>query len=85
MHCWYAQNQAPTKISFQVSQDGQIWQEIVPPTVLAWEYADTTLENQTFSFEQVQEVRFLRMKVHDANLKWKHFAISELEVYNRQS
>ena len=63
----------------------QIWQEIVPPTVLAWEYADTTLENQTFSFEQVQEVRFLRMKVHDANLKWKHFAISELEVYNRQS
>ena len=85
MHCWYAQNQAPTKVSFQVSQDGQIWQEIVPPTVLAWEYADTTLENQTFSFEQVQEVRFLRMKVHDANLKWKHFAISELEVYNRQS
>ena len=65
MHCWYAQNQAPTKVSFQVSQDGQIWQEIVPPTVLAWEYADTTLENQTFSFEQVQEVRFLRMKVHD--------------------
>ena len=85
MHCWYAQNQAPTKVSFQVSQDGQVWQEIVPPTVLAWEYADTTLENQTFSFEQVQEVRFLRMKVHDANLKWKHFAISELEVYNRQS
>ena len=33
----------------------------------------------------MQRSSSLRMKVHDANLKWKHFAISELEVYNRQS
>lgn len=34
MHCWYAKDQAPTQASFQISQDGQNWQEIVAPTTL---------------------------------------------------
>ncbi len=85
MYCWYAQNQAPTQVSFQVSRDGQNWQDIVSPLTLEWNHADTTLEKQTISFEQVQDISFLRMRVHDANLKWKHFAINELEIYDMQA
>lgn len=85
MYCWYAQNQAPTQVSFQVSRDGQNWQDIVSPLTLEWNHADTTLEKQTISFEQVQDISFLRMRVHDANLEWKHFAINELEIYDMQA
>ena len=85
MYCWYAKDQAPTQVSFQISQDGQNWQEIVDPTMLTWEHADDTIESKIFSFDRVQNVRYLRMKIHDANLKWKHFAINELEVYDRQA
>lgn len=85
MYCWYAQNQAPTQVSFQVSRDGQNWQDIVSPLTLEWNHTDTTLEKQTISFEQVQDISFLRMRVHDANLKWKHFAINELEIYDMQA
>lgn len=85
MYCWYARNQAPTQVSFQVSRDGQTWQDIVSPLTLEWNHADTTLEKQTISFDQVQDISFLRMRVHDANLKWKHFAINELEIYDMRA
>lgn len=84
MHCWYAKDQAPTQASFQISQDGQNWQEIVAPTTLFWSKNDATIETQTFSFDRVQNVKYLRMRIHDANLTWRHFAINELEVYDRQ-
>ena len=84
MHCWYAKDQAPTQVSFQISQDGQNWQEIVAPTTLFWSKNDATIETQTFSFDRVQNVKYLRMRIHDANLTWRHFAINELEVYDRQ-
>lgn len=85
LHCWYAKDQAPTKVSFSVSQDGATWQEVVPPTALSWQSSDTTVEQQSFAFERVENARYLRMTVYSANLKWKHFAINELEVYDSGS
>lgn len=82
MYCWYAGSQAPTKVSFAVSADGVTWQEVTAPAELSWQHKDTTIENQTFSFERVEDVRYLRMTVHSANLSWKHFAVNELEVYD---
>ena len=82
LHCWHAQDQAPTSVSFEVSADGRSWTEAVPQTALNWQTAGETVERQTFHFAGVQDVRYLRMKVYGANLKWKHFAINELEVYD---
>ena len=84
LNCWYAQNQAPTKVSLEVSRDGLTWEEIVAVTDLSWEFSDSTIENQVIGFEDVQNVKYLKVKVHEANLKWKHFAINELEVFDRQ-
>lgn len=84
LNCWYAQNQAPTKVSLEISRDGLTWEEIVAVTDLSWEFSDSTIENQVIGFEDVQNVKYLKVKVHEANLKWKHFAINELEVFDRQ-
>ncbi len=62
LNCWYAQNQAPTKVSLEVSRDGLTWEEIVAVTDLSWEFSDSTIENQVIGFEDVQNVKYLKVK-----------------------
>lgn len=81
LYCWYAQSQAPTQVSFSVSEDGNEWREIVPPTDLTWQYNDATMEKQSFSFATVTDIKYLRLQISKANLKWRHFAINELKVF----
>ena len=61
--------------------DGATWQEVLPQTALEWMYEDETLECSSLSFPRVDGVTQLKLTVHDGNLKWKHFAINELEAY----
>lgn len=82
LHCWYARDQAPTSVSFEVSAEGETWTEVVPQTALSWQTTGTEVEQKTFDLAPVQGVRYLRMKVYAANLTWKHFAVNELEVYH---
>ena len=82
MHCWYALNQAPTSVSFEVSSNGYQWEEIIPVSNLDWYSDGNSIEVQTFNFETVTNIRYLKLRIYDANLKWKHFAINELEVYH---
>ena len=82
LYSWYARHQAPTSVSIQVScDDGATWQEVLPQTALEWMYEDETLECSSLSFPRVDGVTQLKLTVHDGNLKWKHFAINELEAY----
>lgn len=82
MHCWYALHQAPTSVSIEVSSNGYQWEEIVPASNLDWLSTENNIEVQTFNFETVTNIRYLKLRIYDANLKWKHFAINELEVYH---
>lgn len=79
---WYSSHQAATKISLDGSADGSNWQQIIPPTSIAWEHGDKTVEGKIFRFTRTENVKFLRLKVHEANLRWKHFAINEVEIYD---
>jgi len=72
------------EVSFEVSTDGKVWAEIIPRNGLNWLTTGSIVENQTFDFAQVDGVSYLRMKIHNANLKWAHYAINELEVLNVQ-
>lgn len=83
LHCWHALGQAPKEISVEVSTDGQQWRPIVARTGLNWTHEDATLETQTLRFETVEQVRWLRLRIHGAYTRWRHFAINELEVYRR--
>lgn len=83
-HCWYAQDQAPTRVSLEVSSDGQNWQDVAGLQAFNWKHNDASIEEQVIGFDRVQGVKYLRIKVRDANLRWRHFAINEVEVFDRK-
>lgn len=83
LNCWYAQDQAPTRLSVEVSSDGQNWQDVAGLQAFNWKHADDHIEEQVISFDRVQDVKYMKVKVRDANLTWRHFAINELEVFDR--
>jgi hypothetical protein len=79
---WYAQGQAITNFTVEVSSNGSTWTQVAASGNLTYTTNTLNVETQSLSFPLQTGMVGLRIKVSSANLEWNHFAIIEFKVFN---
>lgn len=82
-HTWYGAWQGITLINVYASKDGKNWDLLLKDYRMEWTKQTQEMEEQEVHFEKVENVKYLNIIVKEANRKWNHFAINELEVFNK--
>lgn len=78
----YAQDQSPTNWDIEVSEDGEAdWQAVASSGDVEWETNDG-LEAKSIGFSRQTGKKGLRIKINNANLTWKTYFITELQVFD---
>ncbi len=70
--------QAPTEWTIQVSKDGTTFSEVCKVSK-EWKDNDN-LQSKNSQFDLQEDIVALRIVITKANLNWKHYVVSELEV-----
>lgn len=78
----YAQDQSPTNWDIEVSEDGEAdWQAVASSGDVEWETNDG-LEAKSIGFSRQTGKKGFRIKINNANLTWKTYFITELQVFD---
>lgn len=74
-------DQAPTSYDIEYSEDGRYgWRPVVQNIRPEWQESDGTVEAHTTYFETLENVKYIRVKVNEANTTPGYFAVNELEA-----
>ena len=81
----YAQDQALKNWDIEVSEDGENdWTKVASSEDVEWKTNNGNTESKSLIFERQTDKKGLRIKINSANLKWKHYYVTELQVYNNE-
>jgi hypothetical protein len=79
--CKYCQRQGVTNFDVQTSVDGRTnWTTVASSGTLSYATNNETVETKTVTFTTVTNMKFIRLKINNANLQWLHFAVNEIAV-----
>ncbi len=82
----YNKQQAPYSWDIEVSENGvDNWQKISTVEDAQWETSQESREGKEFTFDRVENVKGLRIKVNKAYGDWGHYTIHEIEVYDKET
>ncbi len=75
----YGKGQGITDFILEYSTDGEEFTEVANVENYEWQTNNNEPEKLHLEFEQVDNIKALRLRILKANTLWKHFAINEIE------
>jgi hypothetical protein len=77
----YGQGQGITNATILVTTDGTTWTQVATTGTMTYATNSSTIEAQIITFSTQSNVVGVRIQINAANLTWKHYALTELQVY----